>query len=89
MRPTVFMSASTRRACTSAFYGVPDTVTAPDGSVNAARGLLGHDRAARHHVRADRTPSPIGDDDCASQWRVIDLIPSKAQLRGGTSSRLP
>lgn len=58
-----------------AFYGVPDKVTAPDGSpINAARGLL--DIIAKlitlyqpTHVVA------CWDDDWRPQWRV-DLIPS-------------
>lgn len=58
-----------------AFYGVPDRVTAPDGSpINAARGLL--DIIAKlinlyepSHVVA------CWDDDWRPQWRV-DLIPS-------------
>lgn len=58
-----------------AFYGVPDKVTAPDGSpINAARGLL--DIIAKlvslyepTHVIA------CWDDDWRPQWRV-DLIPS-------------
>lgn len=58
-----------------AFYGVPDKVTAPDGSpINAARGLL--DIVAKlvtlyqpTHVVA------CWDDDWRPQWRV-DLIPS-------------
>ncbi|WP_295014945.1 5'-3' exonuclease [uncultured Microbacterium sp.] len=58
-----------------AFYGVPDTVKAPDGtSVNAARGLL--DMIAKL-VAAYRPTHLVAcwDDDWRPQWRV-DLIPS-------------
>ncbi|GAB6858319.1 5'-3' exonuclease [Microbacterium xylanilyticum] len=58
-----------------AFYGVPDTVKAPDGtSVNAARGLL--DMIAKL-VGAYRPTHLVAcwDDDWRPQWRV-DLIPS-------------
>jgi len=58
-----------------AFYGVPDTVTAPDGRpVNAARGLL--DMIAK--LVATYEPTHLiacWDDDWRPQWRV-DLIPS-------------
>lgn len=58
-----------------AFYGVPDTVQAPDGRpVNAARGLL--DMIAK--LVATYEPSHVvacWDDDWRPQWRV-DLIPS-------------
>lgn len=58
-----------------AFYGVPDTVTAPDGtSVNAARGLL--DMIAK--LVTAYAPTHLvacWDDDWRPQWRV-DLIPS-------------
>jgi 5'-3' exonuclease len=58
-----------------AFYGVPDTVRAPDGSpVNAVRGLL--DFIAR--LVTTYTPTDLvccWDDDWRPQWRV-DLIPS-------------
>ncbi|WP_100365918.1 5'-3' exonuclease [Diaminobutyricimonas aerilata] len=58
-----------------AFYGVPDTVTAPDGTpVNAVRGLL--DMIARlvTEFRPDELVA-CWDDDWRPQWRV-DLIPS-------------
>ena len=58
-----------------AFYGVPDTVKAPDGtSVNAARGLL--DMIAKL-VSTYRPTHLVAcwDDDWRPQWRV-DLIPS-------------
>ncbi|WP_425841566.1 5'-3' exonuclease [Microbacterium sp. PA5] len=58
-----------------AFYGVPDTVKAPDGRpVNAARGLL--DMIAK--LVATYEPTHLiacWDDDWRPQWRV-DLIPS-------------
>lgn len=58
-----------------AFYGVPDTVTAPDGTaVNAVRGTL--DAVAR--LVSQFSPSHLvacWDDDWRPQWRV-DLIPS-------------
>ncbi len=58
-----------------AFYGVPDTVRAPDGRpVNAARGLL--DMIAK--LVSTYEPTHLvacWDDDWRPQWRV-DLIPS-------------
>jgi 5'-3' exonuclease len=58
-----------------AFYGVPDTVKAPNGmSVNAVRGLL--DIIAR--LVSEFEPTEIvacWDDDWRPQWRV-DLIPT-------------
>ena len=58
-----------------AFYGVPDTVTAPDGRpVNAARGLL--DMIAKLITTYEPTHVvACWDDDWRPQWRV-DLIPS-------------
>lgn len=58
-----------------AFYGVPDTVTAPDGTVvNAVRGTL--DIVAR--LVGQFSPTHViacWDDDWRPQWRV-DLIPT-------------
>jgi 5'-3' exonuclease len=58
-----------------AYYGVPDSVTAPDGTpVNAVRGLL--DFISR--LAADNRPTHLAccwDNDWRPQWRV-DLIPS-------------
>jgi 5'-3' exonuclease len=58
-----------------AFYGVPDTVTAPDGTVvNATRGTL--DIIAR--LVSQFQPTHLvacWDDDWRPQWRV-DLIPT-------------
>ena len=58
-----------------AFYGVPDKVTAPDGSpINAARGLL--DIIAKLVTMYEPTHViACWDDDWRPQWRV-DLIPS-------------
>ncbi len=58
-----------------AFYGVPDTVKAPDGRpVNAARGLL--DMIAKLVTAYEPTHLiACWDDDWRPQWRV-DLIPS-------------
>ena len=58
-----------------AFYGVPDTFTAPDGTpVNAVRGLL--DFISR--LVGEYRPTHLAccwDNDWRPQWRV-DLIPS-------------
>jgi 5'-3' exonuclease len=58
-----------------AFYAIPDTVQAPDGTpVNAVRGLL--DMIAR--LATEFKPTEIvacWDDDWRPQWRV-DLIPT-------------
>ena len=58
-----------------AFYGVPDTVTAPDGTVvNAVRGTL--DIVARLVSQFEPTRLiACWDDDWRPQWRV-DLIPT-------------
>ncbi len=58
-----------------AFYGVPDKVTAPDGSpINAARGLLD---IITKLITLYRPTHMVAcwDDDWRPQWRV-DLIPS-------------
>ena len=70
-----------------AFYGVPDTVTAPDGTpVNAVRGLL--DMIARL-VRA-REPARLVacmDEDWRPAFRV-EAVPSyKATSRAGSRAR--
>ncbi|WP_210506685.1 5'-3' exonuclease [Naasia sp. SYSU D00057] len=58
-----------------AFYGLPDSLKAPDGTtVNAVRGLL--DMIAR--LVADFRPTELiacWDDDWRPQWRV-DLLPT-------------
>ncbi|WP_460978751.1 5'-3' exonuclease, partial [Pseudactinotalea suaedae] len=63
-----------------AFFGVPDTITAPDGTpVNAVRGLL--DFIAR--LASEYQPTHLvccWDDDWRPQWRV-DLVPSYKQHR--------
>lgn len=63
-----------------AFYGLPDSLKAADGTpVNAARGLL--DMIAR--LSADYGPTDLiacWDDDWRPQWRV-DLIPSYKEHR--------
>jgi 5'-3' exonuclease len=58
-----------------AFYGVPDTVRAPNGMpINAARGLL--DIVARLVTEFEPTELvACWDDDWRPQWRV-DLIPT-------------
>jgi len=63
-----------------AFYGVPDTVRAPDGTpVNAVRGLL--DFISR--LVEEYEPTHLAccwDNDWRPQWRV-DLIPSYKEHR--------
>src|SRR5690606_25958985 len=58
-----------------AFFGVPDSLRAPDGTpVNAVRGLL--DFTAR--LVTDYRPAALAacwDDDWRPQWRV-DLLPT-------------
>jgi 5'-3' exonuclease len=69
-----------------AFFGVPDTVRAPDGTpVNAVRGLL--DFIAR--LVTTYSPTDLvccWDDDWRPQWRV-DLIPSYKAHRVQTVAR--
>lgn len=63
-----------------AFYGLPDSLKAPNGMpVNAVRGLL--DMIAR--LVTDYEPTHLvacWDDDWRPQWRV-DLIPSYKEHR--------
>jgi 5'-3' exonuclease len=63
-----------------AFYGIPQTMKAPDGTlVNAVRGFL--DNLARYVT--DRRPRHLAvatDEDWRPDWRV-DLIPSYKQHR--------
>ena len=63
-----------------AFFGVPDSVTAPDGTpVNAVRGLM--DFISRLVGEYDPTHlACCWDDDWRPQWRV-DLIPSYKEHR--------
>lgn len=74
-RPDRLMLLDTASLYFRAFYGVPDSVKAPDGMpVNAARGLL--DMIGR--LLTDYEPTHIvacWDDDWRPQWRV-DLLPS-------------
>lgn len=58
-----------------AFYGIPDTVRAPDGTpVNAVRGLLDFiTRLVNDHAPSDLVA--CWDDDWRPHWRT-DLIPS-------------
>jgi 5'-3' exonuclease len=60
-----------------AFFGIPDSLKAPDGTVvNALRGMI--DFAATLVGREDDRPSDVvacWDDDWRPQWRV-DLVPS-------------
>jgi len=68
-----------------AFFGVPDTVRAPNGDpVNAVRGLL--DMIAR--LTTEFQPTEIvacWDDDWRPQWRV-DLIPTYKTHRVATEA---
>ncbi|MGW8333438.1 5'-3' exonuclease [Streptomyces sp. NPDC055897] len=58
-----------------AYFGVPDTVRAPDGTpVNAVRGLLDFISRLVHDHRPDDLVACM-DADWRPQWRV-DLIPS-------------
>ena len=76
-----------------AFYGVPDTVRAPDGTpVNAVRGLL--DFIAR--LLTDRRPTRVvacWDDDWRPAWRVAVLPSYKAHRveveSPGSDSEIP
>lgn len=74
-RPEKLILLDTASLYFRAFYGVPDTVKAPDGTpVNAVRGLL--DMVSKLISTYD--PSHViacWDDDWRPQWRV-DLIPS-------------
>nr|WP_227411724.1 5'-3' exonuclease [Cryobacterium sp. BB736] len=79
MTPARLMLLDTASLYFRAFYGVPDTVKAPDGTpVNAVRGLL--DMIA--NLVTEYRPAELvacWDDDWRPHWRV-DLIPSyKAQ----------
>ena len=68
-----------------AFFGVPDSVTAPDGTpVNAVRGLL--DFISR--LVDEYHPTHLAccwDNDWRPQWRV-DLIPSYKAHRSRPSA---
>ncbi|GAA1730211.1 5'-3' exonuclease [Aeromicrobium alkaliterrae] len=60
-----------------AFFGLPDSLKGPDGTVvNAVRGMV--DFAATLIAREDQSPAAVvacWDDDWRPQWRV-DLVPS-------------
>jgi 5'-3' exonuclease len=58
-----------------AFYGLPDTIKAPDGTpVNAVRGLLEFIAALVNEYEPTQLVA-CWDDDWRPQWRV-DLVPS-------------
>jgi len=65
-----------------AFYGIPQTMRAPDGSlVNAVRGFM--DNLARYLT--ERRPSHVAvatDEDWRPDWRV-ELLPSYKEHRTG------
>ncbi len=75
VRPERLMLLDTASLYFRAFFGVPDTVTAPDGTpVNAVRGLL--DFITR--LVDEYEPTHLAccwDNDWRPQWRV-DLLPS-------------
>src|SRR5512145_3313987 len=73
-----------------AFYGVPDSITAPDGSpVNAVRGLL--DFVAR--LVTDRSPSHLVaamDNDWRPDFRVAAIPSYKAhRVASGNEEQVP
>src|SRR3954465_11302497 len=74
-RPQRLLLLDTASMYFRAFYGVPDSITAPDGTpVNAVRGLL--DFISR--MVSQYRPTHLAccwDNDWRPQWRV-DLIPS-------------
>jgi len=74
-RPERLLLLDTASLYFRAFFGVPDTMRAPDGTpVNAVRGLL--DFIARLTTTYEPTALVCcWDDDWRPQWRV-DLIPS-------------
>jgi 5'-3' exonuclease len=84
MRDDRLMLLDTAALYFRAFHGLPETITAPDGTpVNAVRGLL--DMIAR--LVAEFRPRSLvacWDDDWRPQWRV-DLVPGyKAHRVAGT-----
>src|SRR6187401_266781 len=74
-RPERLLLLDTASLYFRAFFGVPDSVTAPDGTpVNAVRGLM--DFISR--LVRDYRPTHLAccwDNDWRPQWRV-DLLPS-------------
>ncbi|MFP5252396.1 MAG: 5'-3' exonuclease H3TH domain-containing protein [Actinomycetes bacterium] len=89
-RPQRLLLLDTASLYFRAFFGVPDSFTAPDGTpVNAVRGLL--DFVAR--LVTDYQPTHLAccwDNDWLPQWRV-DLLPSyKAhRVEGAAPARVP
>ena len=59
-----------------AFFGIPDSLKAPDGTVvNALRGMIDFTATL---IARDEAPAAVvacWDDDWRPQWRV-DLVPS-------------
>lgn len=80
MNPRRYMLLDTASLYFRAFYGVPDTITAPDGTpVNAVRGLL--EFVTR--LFRDYSPNQVAacwDDDWRPQFRV-DLLPEYKAAR--------
>jgi 5'-3' exonuclease len=75
VRPPSLMLLDTASLYFRAFYGVPDTMRAPDGTpVNAARGLLDFISRLVEEYRPTHLVC-CWDNDWRPQWRV-DLIPS-------------
>jgi 5'-3' exonuclease len=74
-RPERLMLLDTASLYFRAFYGVPDSITAPDGTpVNAVRGLL----EFISRLAGEYSPTHLvccWDNDWRPQWRV-DLLPS-------------
>ena len=79
-RPQRLLLLDTASMYFRAFFGVPDSITSPDGEpVNAVRGLL--DFIAR--LVADYQPTHVAccwDNDWRPEWRV-ELIPSYKEHR--------
>src|SRR5262245_26416448 len=74
-RPQTLMLLDTASLYFRAFFGVPDTMTAPDGRpVNAVRGLLDFISRLVEEYRPTHLVC-CWDNDWRPQWRV-DLIPS-------------
>jgi 5'-3' exonuclease len=69
-----------------AYFALPETLVAPDGTpINAVRGLL-DTVAAIVTARGSRSTVACWDEDWRPQWRV-DLVPSyKTHRVAGTDS---
>jgi 5'-3' exonuclease len=82
VRPEKLLLLDTPSLYFRAFYGVPESLTAPDGTpVNAVRGML--DFLAR--LVRDRAPTRVVaamDDDWRPAWRVAALPSYKAHRVG-------